>query len=441
MPSPAVSTPETLPCILVILDGLGDRPHPDLGGRTPLEAARTPYLDGLAGIGALGSVMVVGEGVAPESDAGVLSLLGYDPEKDSPGRGVLEAEGAGLSVRDGEVAFRFNFATVDAGGRVVDQRVGRSLKTHEAQELARTLTQADLLQDLGIRARFHATVGHRGVLHLAPGRGEMLSPDVTNSDPFYEKWGGLGRAVAVVHPTPKEVRALSSSPEAERTARAVNRLLERVPPLLKGHPTNRDRAVRGALEANHVLLRDAGTRPKGLATFREKHGLRGAAITEMPVERGIARILGLTDIHVGPVGGDRKAALAHRAAQTRDAIRGHEFVYVHLKGPDEPGHDGDAIRKKDVIEELDRDFFGPFLEGWDHSRIRLAVTADHATPCVLKGHSDDPVPLLLVGGEDLHSSTTSVKFCERTATAGSLGVMRGRDLIPRLCRGPRGPRQ
>jgi 2,3-bisphosphoglycerate-independent phosphoglycerate mutase len=427
--------------LLVILDGVGDRPRPrgSPNPTTPLEEARTPYLDWLAAQGTLGSVRVIAPGIAPESDAGVLSLLGYDPEEDSPGRGVLEAEGIGLSVRRGEVAFRCNFATVSAEGVVVDQRVGRNLTTEEAQSLAETLTQANLLRDRGVDAVVRATVGHRGVVHLIPRGSSRLSAHVSNSDPFYEKIGGLGQALRPEKPVPRPVKPLEDTPEAALTAELTNLFLDRVPAVLRDHPVNQARRRRGALEANHILLRDAGTLPERRVPFEDKYGLRGAAVTEMPVERGIARYLGLRDRYVGPMRGDRQGAFRDRAQEVTAALEEDPFVYVHLKGPDEPGHDGDFGRKKAVIEDIDAGFFGTLRETLDLTRTRVAVTADHATPWALKGHSDDPVPLLLVGGLGTREPSAPVKFCERDAGQGSLGEIRGRDLLPILL-GPDFPR-
>jgi len=157
----------------------------------------------------------------------------------------------------------------------------------------------------------------------------------------------------------------------------------------------------------------------------------------MPVERGIARFLGLSDLFVGPMGADRDAALRERAEVTRGAMARFPFVYVHLKGPDEPGHDGHAVLKKEIVEALDRSFFGPFLEGLDLGRARVAITADHATPCVLKGHSDDPVPLVIAGeGFDRSERAAggAVKFGETAAARGGLGTLHGRDVLPLLFR-------
>ncbi len=421
--------PRTFSAALVVLDGLGDRPHPATGGRSPVHAAATPNLDRLVREGQLGQIVVVAPGVAPESDAGVFALLGYDPVRDSPGRGVLEALGVDVPLAAGDVALRLNFATGDGAGRILDSRVGRSLSTREAQELAAAITAADLLADERIRAEVRATVGHRGVLWLHPTDGRPLSPEISNADPFYDKVGGMGQARRPEEPRLRPVAALDGSPEAARTAGAVNRLLDRVAPLLTGHPVNARRALRGQRIANALLVRNAGRPPAHpLPAFAERHGRRGAALTEMPVERGIARVLGLEDRYVGPMGADRAAGYRERARIARELLTEFPFVYVHLKGPDEPGHDGDAEAKRSIVEAIDREFFGPLLDGLDLGAVRLAVTADHATPAIAKGHTDDPVPFLLVGA-GIPPSGRSEEFGEPAAARGPLGTRSGSDVL------------
>jgi 2,3-bisphosphoglycerate-independent phosphoglycerate mutase len=421
---------------LIVLDGLGDRPHPDTGGKSPVEAAATPQLDSLVRRGRMGTVVVVGPGVAPESDAGVFALLGYDPARDSPGRGVLEALGVDLPLGPEDVALRLNFATSDGDGAILDSRVGRTLSTSEAQDLARSLTAADLLATEGIHAEVRATVGHRGVLWLHPTSGGPLSPNVSNADPFYEKTGGMGQARRPEDPRIQTVEPLDASPEAARTARALNRFLVESSRVLSGHRVNARRALAGKKIANALLVRNAGRLSDSpLPTFESARGPAGASLTEMPVERGIAQVLGLQDRYVGPMGPDRDAGYRERARIARELLATHPFVYVHLKGPDEPGHDGNAVLKKEIVESIDRSFFGPFLDGLDLSRYRIAVTADHATPAILKGHSDDPVPLLVVGaGISPDPSMADAKFCEATAARGSLGSRRGAEVISILLR-------
>lgn len=418
----------------MILDGLGDRPHPDTNGESPIVAAKTPHLDRWAAEGAVGQVMLVGPGIAPESDAGVMALLGYDPARDSPGRGVLEALGVDIPLAAGDVALRSNFSTVSGEGTILDSRVGRSLSTGEAADLSRSINEADLLADLHVHAELRPTVGHRGVLWLHPTDGMPLSAEVSNSDPFYERTGGMGHARVVTEPVPLSIEPLSSDPSAVRTAVALNEWLHEVPPLLAGHRVNARRAMRGSKIANAVLLRNAGALPAiPPVSFATKHGILGAAVTEMPVERGIAKLLGLADIYVGPMGADRTAALSERARVARQALREYPFVYIHLKGPDEPGHDGDARKKREIVEDIDRSFFGPFIEGLDLRTIRVAVTADHATPAILKRHSDDPVPLLLVGVGVAKTGGTP-KF-GHVPPDSVLGTIRGNEVLGRLWAG------
>lgn len=435
------SGPATEPRVslaLIVLDGLGDRPHPATENRSPVESAATPNLDRLASSGQMGEVFVVGAGVAPESDAGVFALLGYDPIHDSPGRGVLEALGVEIPLAAGDVALRLNFATVDGDGTVLDSRVGRSLTTKEAVDLARGITEADLLGSEGIRAEVRATVGHRGVLWLHPLEGGPLSPEVSNADPFYEKVGGMGQARRPESPKVLEAKPTDASPEAARTARAINRFLARAQEVLAGHRVNARRALGGKKVANGLLVRNAGTLPRTLPmSFENKYGVRGAGVTEMPVERGIARVLGLEDCYVGPMGADRDAGYRERARVTRELLARTPFVYVHLKGPDEPGHDGNAPLKREIVEAIDRSFFGPFLEGLDPARVRIGVTADHATPAILKGHSDDPVPLLLAGeGVRPVGDASSTKFGESAASHGALGTRSGADVLRLLFHPP-----
>jgi 2,3-bisphosphoglycerate-independent phosphoglycerate mutase len=417
---------------LVVLDGLGDRPHPETGGLSPVESAVTPNLDSLVARGSIGRVTVVGPGIAPESDAGVFALLGYNPVTDSPGRGVLEALGVGISLSPGDIALRLNFATSDGEGAILDSRVGRTLTTEQSRSLAEALTRADLLAGEHVRVEVRATVGHRGVLWLHPTDGRPLSSEVSNSDPFYEKVGGMGQARTVREPRALPIRPLDASEAAARTAEVLGTFLARAGPVLASHSVNARRALAGQKVANSLLVRNAGgVLANPPISFEKRHGLPGIAVTEMPVERGIARCLELGDTFVGPMGRERDAGYAERARVTLEALGRAPFVYVHLKGPDEPGHDGNAPMKREIVEAIDRSFFGPFLAGVDWSTTRVAVTADHATPCVLKGHADDPVPFVLAGA-GIEPRGPAGKFGEPLAARGALGDHRGVEVVDLL---------
>ena len=200
--------------LYVCLDGLADDPVPELGDRTPLEAARTPFLDSLAAQGRTGVVTTVGPGIAPESDIAVFAILGYDPREEHPGRGVVEAVGVGMDFRDGDLAYRVNFATAD-WPEIVDRRVGRDLTSDEAHALADEVNERLSLP--GATFDLRATVEHRGALVIRSAGGP-LSAEVTNTDPAYRKEGHLGVALETFEPVVARSEPLEDSDAAGRAA-------------------------------------------------------------------------------------------------------------------------------------------------------------------------------------------------------------------------------
>ncbi len=403
--------------LMVVLDGAADSPS---SPRRALEEAYKPNIDSLASRAACGLLYVVGRGVAPESDAAVMSLLGYDPERYYTGRGPLEALGAGADFRPGDVAFRANFATVDpATGRIVDRRVGRSLSSGEARELARALDGMPLAGGEA-RAFFRATIGHRAVLVIRHSRAR-LSGMVSNSDPAYERVGRISVARRGFEPFIERVRPLSDDPAARLTAELANEFSDMAIRVLDEHPVNLERRRRGLLPANAVLLRDAGDSLPPAEPFAERFGLDGASIVEMVVERGIARALGLRDYPVDVEGKPRGELLAEEASLALKALESHGFVYVHLKGPDEPGHDGDFEGKVRAIEDIDRFFFSRILDGLPEGVV-VVVTSDHATPWNIKAHSSDPVPLMVSWRG---APKGPGRYSESLCSNGGLGAIEG----------------
>ncbi len=417
--------------LYVILDGLGDRPIPELDGRTPLEAADTPHLNRLVAQGRQGTVISVGKGIAPESDVAVMAILGYDPLRYHAGRGPLEALGAGLPFKDGDVALRGNFTTVGEGWEIVDRRVGRSLQAEEARELAAALNREMTLASSPARAVTQSTVGYRCAVVLYPTEGK-LSANISNTDPAYARVQGLGVAKSDFANLVEECRALDDSPEAWMAAELVNEYTRKCREILDGHPVNQRRRERGQPPANLILLRDAGDHLPDAPSIRERFGIEFGCFVEMPVERGIAHLLQMAIIEVPPSAGDREPAYRQWAQRAIEEIKRHEGLYLHLKGPDEPGHDGDYEGKRDVITLIDRAFFGTLLPKIDMGETIIAVTADHATPCSLRGHSADPVPLLVSGGGVQPDGTKT--FSEREAEKGDIGMLLGVDIMPMLAR-------
>ncbi len=411
----------------VVLDGAGDGFG---GGPCSLEVAVKPVIDGLAGHSVCGLVYTVGRGVAPESDVAVLSLLGYDPVRYYTGRGPLEALGAGIPFREGWLALRANFATVDPRTlRIIDRRTGRSLTTWEARLLAEAVDGMDL--DGGrAKALFKATIGHRGVLVIKH-ETMKLSADITNTDPAYERRGPISHARKQFEPYIQEAKPLTSNPGAVLAAKLVNEFTRRAIEILDTHPVNQGRRERGLPPANAILLRDAGDRLPAAEPFKEKHGIEMASIVEMVVERGIARALGLKDLDLGvdPQEIPRNELLAREAELAAKALEEYSGVYVHLKGPDEPGHDGDLEEKVRAIEDIDRFFFRSFLNRINPEETLIIVTSDHATPWYMKAHSDDPVPLMFSnpGIETGHKG-----FNEKECEKGELGILeKGYMIVPR----------
>jgi 2,3-bisphosphoglycerate-independent phosphoglycerate mutase len=410
--------------LYVCLDGLGDDPVPELGDRTPLEAAATPFLDSLARQGSTGTVTTVGEGIAPESDIAVFAILGYDPREEHPGRGVVEAVGVGMDFRDGDLAYRVNFATAE-GRHIIDRRVGRDLSSEESEALATEVN--DRLRIPGIRVDLRATVEHRGVLVLRADEGP-LSANVTNTDPAYRKEGHLGVALETFASEVARCEPLDDSEAALRAADATNAFVEGSAEILDASEVNAARRRAGKLPGNVILTRDGGDRRPDLQPIAERFGPTWGCFVEMPVERGIAILLGMAAVDAPRLVTEEDYADWARLAA--DATHGYDALYVHIKGPDVPAHDGRFEEKREVIELIDRAFFAEVLPRIDIGRTVVAVTADHSTSCVRKAHTAEPVPLLVAGGGVRSDGTAA--FGEREAATGSLGHLRGIDILPRL---------
>ncbi|HDD63655.1 MAG TPA: 2,3-bisphosphoglycerate-independent phosphoglycerate mutase [Thermoprotei archaeon] len=411
--------------IYFVIDGAADSPD----NVTSLEKAVKPALDSLTPKGKCGLMYTIGKGIAPESDSAVFSILGYDPHKHYIGRGPVEALGAGLDLKPGyEIAFRANFATIDPKTlRIIDRRCGRDLESSEAAELAKSINGLELGLYDGY-AKVAATVGHRGVVIIGS-RTYKLSDNVGNTDPAYVKVGKISIAAKEFEMKLTECKPLDDSIEAKRTAELVNTFTRKVIEILDSHPVNVERELKGKLKANVMLLRDAGGEIVKVKPINEMYGMRFVAVAEMPVEKGIARLVGMDIAEVPPPTEDKKADYENRLETTLKLLERYDAVYVHLKGPDEPGHDGDLERKVKAIELIDKYFTKPLLESIDLGGTAIIVTSDHATPWTHKAHTDDPVPVLVyipgIEGDGIE------RFTEKDCRNGSLGLIEhGWHLLP-----------
>ena len=359
---------------MLVVDGLGGMPDPKTG-RSELETARLPNLDRLAQQSACGLTTPVAPGITPGSGPGHMALFGYDPVKYLMGRGVLEALGIGLELRDGDVAARGNLCTIDENGLVQDRRAGR-IPTEESAPLVAAL---DRIEAPGVALSVHPVQDYRFVLRL---QGDGLAANVSETDP------------QVVGAAPLESRARSG--DSEKTAKAANAFVAAARETLAG----RDRA-------NMVLLRGFSSRPN-LPDFGEAYRLRPAAVAAYPMYRGLAELVGMDVLATGSTFDEELDTLKEHFGE-------HDFFFLHYKPADAAGEDGDFEAKVARLEELDASIPSLLEVGADV----LVVAGDHSTPAVLGSHSWHPVPLLV------HSSLTKGEgapaFSERGCAEGSIG--------------------
>ncbi len=414
--------------LFLVLDGAADR----MNGETPLEKAEAEGLKELAKHARCGLQYTVGRGIAPESDVAVLSILGYNPHEGYTGRGPLEALGVGVQLKEGEeVVFRGNFATVDPESlRLIDRRCGRDLSSEEAERLAETLNGSELNSPEGY-FKVYPTAGYRNIVVFGSKLG--LSDRVSSTDPAYIQVDRISMAQRSYEAKVKECMPLDGTEEASRTARLVNAFTKEAVRMLDQHPVNLERARRGKLKANCIILRQAGGSLPKVKPINDLYGLRFGSITEMPIEKGIARLLGMKAAECRPIPEDPARDLAIKLDAVDELLKSVDVIYVHLKGPDIPGHDGNFEKKVEAIETIDRFFVRKVLERHSLDELSFLVTSDHATPWRLKAHSDDPVPFMVASNRVKPDGIE--KFCERECMKGSLGVLEhGWLLLPKVIR-------
>ena len=408
--------------VYVLLDGVGDLPHPDLDGKTPLEAAATPNMDTLAKNGVMGQVISVGKGIAPESDIAVFNMLGYRfQHSDYAGRGVIEAIGIGIDFKDGDLALRGNFATLDNEGQIIDRRAGRKIERDDAEKISKEIENGVKFSNPEASVVVAPTIGHRIIVRLRDSK--QLSSEITNTDPAYTRVDGMGIAKAVSDfMRIEKCIPMEQTGDASNAAKLVNEFTEQSLEIMKNSDVNKQRAQKNKKLLNSILLRDAGNKYPNVKSINELYTMNFSCIVDMPVEIGISNILKMKTFNAGGLTDyEEKAKVAAQAMNTENAI------YVHLKGPDEFGHDGDAIGKMKNIEEIDKRFFGTLLDNIDVSKTAVMISADHSTPCINKGHSDDPVPLLISG--NMIENDNSQRFTEKEGESGIIGLIDGADVV------------
>ncbi len=438
--------------ILVILDGAADLPCKQLGGKTPLEAANMPNLDFLATRGEMGIMDSVKPGFVPQSDEAIISIFGNDLIDST--RGQLEARGTDIKLTRGDLALRTNFATIDnyKSGNIIDRRAGRTLTTGEAEILAKTVNKIEL----PCKFVFKPTVQHRGVLVLRGG----FSDNITGNDSTYSKNNATAATkIGMFRPEDDE------DENAQYTVNILNEFAEKVFEVLDKHPINEERRKKGLLPANFLLMRGAGAEVPKLKFYK-----KWLSLAYMPMERGFAKTSGMKvvsfeypalkglDSYVNLWEGLKKACSKSEKALKKNKKK-FDYFYVQLKETDIPGHDNKPLVKKNMLEYIDKTFFKFLRKFAPPNGIKVVVTADHSTPCKMKAHSADPVPVMFynqsipkakeefkISGflkrhkdeikieekvEEIENPK-GVKFCEKTAKQGSLGRFDGKDILGKV---------
>ncbi len=407
--------------ILVILDGLGDLDSKQLNYKTPLEVAEIPHLNFLATRGEMGYMYPVKMGYTPGSDESIVSI--FENNLKNLSRGQLEARGVGIKLRKGDIVFRTNFSTIDSleNGNIINRRVGRTLTTKEAKELAKAINE----MNFPYKFYFVPTIQHRGVLVI---RGNF-SEKITGNDLTYQN-GTINdfKKISLVKANVKDKKSII-------TAEIVNEFLRLSYLVLKDHPINLERKRKGLLPANYLLVRGPGVEKPKLKQYK-----KWVSANYMPLEIGFSRVSGMKnfsfkypklrgiDAYDNLWRGLKKAAL-HSIKVIRKNLKKSDYCYIHIKETDLPGHDNKPLEKKAMIEYLDKTLFKFLARVGPREKIKIVVTGDHSTPSKLKSHSSDPVPVLFY---NFGIPKEKKLFNEKEAKKGKLGKMFGKDLLKKV---------
>jgi 2,3-bisphosphoglycerate-independent phosphoglycerate mutase len=392
-------------------DGMADRPVADLSGRTPLEVARTPNLDRMASRGILGMAVTIPKGMSPGSDVGTMSVLGYDPRRYHTGRSPIEAASMGVDLAPEDVAFRCNLVTIEPAGD------GETMRDFTAGHIS-TEEAGRLVGDLGATLggdgiEFHAGVSYR---HLVV-------------------WRGGADAMETTPPHDITDQRITDHLPSGKGADRLRDLMERSREVLRDHPVNVERRTRGEREATQVWLWGQGRRPE-LPTLKEQFRLNGAVIAAVDLVNGLGVLAGLERLRVPGATGYLDTDYGAKAEYGLRALADRDFLFLHVEAPDEAGHMGNAAEKVKAIEAIDALIVGRLLDGLpQYGEWRMLVMPDHATPCALKTHSDDPVPFTVFSSADLSKTKgPSRRYTETDARDHGIFIASGHTLLERLLR-------
>jgi 2,3-bisphosphoglycerate-independent phosphoglycerate mutase len=399
--------------IVLIGDGMADRPVKELGGKTPLMAARTPNMDALAKGGEVGLVHTIPQGLPKGSEIANLSIFGYDPRQYYTGRGPLEAASMGIELGPEDVAFRVNLVTLEAvGGSVI---MGDYSAGHISTEEGKAIIQ-DLDKELGNSVfRFYPGVSYR---HLLVWKGQVEKVEKIGTTPPHDI-------------TEHEIGEYLPKGDG---AQELIKLMTDTQIFLHEHPINRSRIQEGKRAANATWPWGQGRAPH-MPSFAERFGLTGGVISAVDLIKGIGISAGLRAIAVPGATGYLDTNYQGKAEYALKALEQDDFVYLHVEAPDEASHNGDLQAKIAAIEDFDKKVVGTIVNGMkDRGDYRIMVLPDHPTPLAIRTHADDPVPFVIYDSTD--KSTSGAKgFDEQTAAKSGIVIEQGHTLMERLVKG------
>ncbi len=412
--------------VIIVGDGMADYPLEALGGRTPLMAAKTPYLDWMAEQGEMGIVKTVPDGFSPGSEIANLSIFGYDPNRYYTGRGPLEAASMGIALEPHDLAFRCNLVTLRGEGNrlVMEDFSAGHITDKEATQII-----LDLNRELGSdEIQFYPGVSYRHLMVWKEGAARFPGLEALGLTPPHDI-------------TDREVSTYLPEREGlpEDGGNKVLDLMAESQRILEGHPANLARRAKGLRPANSVWLWGQGKSPR-MVTLKERFGIEGYIISAVNLLKGIGILAGLEVLEVPGATGYFDTNYDGKAQYALDGLRKKDFVYVHVEAPDEAGHMGDVRLKIEAIEAFDEKIVGTILRGMkEFESYRILVLPDHPTPIFLKTHAADPVPYVIYssgGGSEGRRKT----FDEVSARESAIFIERGFELIERFLT-PRGTPQ
>ena len=396
--------------IIILGDGMADEPIAKLGNKTPLQAAKTPYMDELAQKGCSGMLDTIPKGMSPGSEIANLSVLGYDVPRVYEGRGVLEAASMGVDILPDEMAMRCNLVTIE--GDVLKNHSAGHISTPEAAELIHFLNDK-LGNDL---FSFYPGVSYRHLLKMKGGNKNIVCtpPHDVPDKPFL----------------PLLIKPANGS--AQSTADELNKLILASQKILQHHPVNQKRIAGGKEPANSIWMWSPGYRP-AMQPLNKKYPIKkGAVISAVDLIKGIGVYAELEVIHVEGATGLYDTNYEGKARAALDALKENDFVFLHIEASDEAGHEGNVDLKVKTIEYLDSRIVKPIYEETQqmNENVLIAVLPDHPTPCAIRTHTRDAVPFVVYHKGILPDGVKT--YDEFAAREGAFGLLRGDEFMKML---------